>query len=127
MAFPDFEEVVRIVQETSKGAEPTTVKSTDNFLTQLPNIKYRIGYLTLSSHTHMIQHLALVARSIIGLPTTTFPITTLFTRVVSRPNYTKIELSTSETPQFAKRAGSIREEVEITHSLVCSQMHRLYI
>ena len=25
MAFPDFEEVVRIVQETSKGAEPTPV------------------------------------------------------------------------------------------------------
>ena len=29
MAFPDFEEVVRIVQETSKGAEPTPVKSID--------------------------------------------------------------------------------------------------
>ena len=25
MAFPDFEEVVRIVQETSKGAQPTPV------------------------------------------------------------------------------------------------------
>ena len=67
MAFPDFEEVVRIVQETSKGAEPTTVKSTDNFLTQLPNIKYRIGSLTLSSH--MIQHFALVvvASSVVQL------------------------------------------------------------
>ena len=27
MAFPDFDEVVTIVQETSKGAEPTTVNS----------------------------------------------------------------------------------------------------
>ena len=32
MAFPDFEEVVRIVQETSKGAEPTPVKSVDMFI-----------------------------------------------------------------------------------------------
>ena len=27
MAFPDFDEVVTIVQETSKGAEPTTASS----------------------------------------------------------------------------------------------------
>ena len=36
-----------------------------------------------------------------------------FVPVVSRPNYTKIELSTSETQQFAKKAGSIREEVNL--------------
>ena len=42
MAFPDFEEVVRIVQETSKGAEPTPVRSID--------VSFRLDFVKINLH-----------------------------------------------------------------------------